>query len=57
MYFETWLDKKKKDDQINGDRWWLTEVQSMSEKELRSYLDLITLTCILLASKVNEQNM
>jgi len=57
MYFETWLDKKKKDDQINGDRWWLTEVQNMSEKELRSYLDLITLTCVLLASKVNEQNM
>ena len=57
MYFETWLDKKKKEDQLNGDRWWLTEVQAMSEKELRSYLDLITLTCVLLASKVNEQNM
>lgn len=29
----------------------------MSDKEIRQYLDLITLSCILLAAKTNEQNM
>jgi hypothetical protein len=59
MYFETWLDKKKREDlQVtNDDDKWLTQIKRKSDRDLRSYLDLITLTCVLLASKVNEQNM
>ena len=59
MYFETWLDKKKREDLLvtNDDDKWLTQLKRKSDRDLRSYLDLITLTCVLLASKVNEQNM
>jgi hypothetical protein len=50
MYFETWLDKRKREAD------WSEEMRSYSDKEMRQYLDLITLTCVLLASKTNEQN-
>ena len=50
MYFETWLDKRKRDSE------WLDEMKSLNDKEMRHYLDLVTLTCVLLASKTNEQN-
>ena len=51
MYFETWLDNKRRNDEN-----WLAELRRFNQRDLRYYLDLITLTCILLASKVNEQN-
>lgn len=56
MYFETWMDKKKREDMCLHDdsQKWLTQMKQMSDRELRSYLDLITLSCVLLASKVNE---
>jgi hypothetical protein len=50
MYFETWLDKLKREPD------WSEEMRAYSDKEMRQYLDLITLTCVLLASKTNEQN-
>ena len=50
MYFETWLDKKKRGVQ------WLLEMRSLTERDLRYNLDLVTLSCILLAAKLNEQN-
>jgi len=72
MYFEAFLDKKKKNDIItkqnmnttdtedesNSDQpaTWIDTIRGFNEKELRSYLDLITLSCVLLASKMNEQN-
>lgn len=59
MYFETWLDRKKQstsDPMVGGDgkQSWLEWVRRMKEKDLRSYLDLVTLTCVLVAAKVNE---
>ena len=61
MYFETWLDKKKNSftDPVapNTDAdCWLDQVKQMKPRDLRNYIDLITLSCILLAAKVNEQN-
>ena len=57
MYFESWLDNKKKQDvNLAKEEKWLTSIKDLSERELRQYLDLVTLSCILLASKVNEQN-
>ena len=63
MYFETWLDKKKfqtsdktNQDESENQEPWLAKVRAMNGKDLRSYLDLVTLSCMLLASKVNEQN-
>lgn len=50
MYFETWLDKKKRGAQ------WLLEMRALTERDLRYNLDLVTLSCILLAAKLNEQN-
>lgn len=69
MYFEAFLDKKKKNDLItkqslntndtdesNSDQpaTWIDTIKGFTEKEVRSYLDLITLSCTLLASKMNE---
>lgn len=59
MYFETWLDRKRKSgfDPVAGGKQygsWLDQMMSMKEKDLRSYLDLVTLSCTMLASKVNE---
>jgi len=57
MYFETWLDKKKQEDASLGEEEaWIDQMKAMQGRELRSYLDLITLSCVLLAAKVNEQN-
>ena len=50
MYFETWLDKRKRENE------WFEDMKALSDKELRQYLDLVTLSCVLLASKTNEQN-
>ena len=58
MFLETWLDKQKKNDlkaRRDGGRVWIEECKEFSEKDLRQYLDLITLSCILLAAKTNEQ--
>lgn len=64
MYFESWLDKKKKNDYlilqfISGEdncdqKTWIQTIADFTEKEQRSYLDLVTLSCILLAAKLNE---
>jgi hypothetical protein len=70
MYFEAFLDKKKKndilckqhmntndtEDESNSDEpaFWIDTIKGFTDKELRCYLDLITLSCILLASKMNE---
>ena len=50
MYFETWLDRKRRAQD------WLNDMKTLSERDLRYNLDLVTLSCILLASKLNEQN-
>lgn len=59
MYFETWLDKKRVSgpDPVavnKGADSWLEQVKTMKGKDLRNYIDLVTLSCMLLASKVNE---
>lgn len=56
MYFETWMDKKKREDMSQQDdsKKWLSQMKQMTDRELRSHLDHITLSCVLLASKVNE---
>ena len=53
------MDKKKREDlQLdNENEKWLFQMKHKTDRDLRSYLDLITLSCVLLASKVNEQNM
>lgn len=61
MYFEAWLDQKKRQDILirQNERTgevFIDEVASFNERKLREYMDLITLSCILLASKINEQN-
>jgi hypothetical protein len=48
MYFETWLDKRKREVE------WFEEMKTLTDKEMRHYLDLVTLACVLLASKTNE---
>jgi len=50
MYFETWLDKKRRGVD------WLDQMRSLGDRDLRYNLDLVTLSCILLAAKLNEQN-
>ncbi len=59
MYFEKWIDKKKQEDAqaaADSKELWIETTKAMTGRDLRSYLDLITLSCVLVAAKVNEQN-
>lgn len=49
----TTTDEEESTDAINQNLW-IDTVRGFTDKELRQYLDLITLSCILLASKMNE---
>ena len=35
---------------------WMEHMANLSEKSMRAHIELITLSCLLLASKLNEQN-
>jgi hypothetical protein len=61
LFFETWLDRNRKEDlekrsQGSKESQWINNLLALKEKDLRQFLDLITLSCILLAAKTNEKS-
>jgi hypothetical protein len=66
IYFEKWVAKMRtltvqscwcSDAENHEDNTsWLEHIQGLSDRSLRCHIELITLSCLLLASKLNEQN-
>ena len=49
-------DKKTDNNDLANQYTWLDHIASLPERHLRAHIELITLSCLLLASKLNEQN-
>ena len=49
-------DKKTSADTLAEEYTWLDHIASLPDRHLRAHIELITLSCLLLASKLNEQN-
>lgn len=66
IYFEKWVAKMRtlpakccwcaESDNGDDDQSWLEHLQDICDRNLRCHIELITLSCLLLASKLNEQN-
>ena len=51
--FNRSLDKRG-ETKCNQNESWMDHMANLSEKSLRAHIELITLSCLLLASKLNE---